>query len=295
MPSVSIVIITYKRHREVLDAIKSIQDDAGYEEIVIIDNDPKSDLQKKLPPNLSIRYYLQDENWGVAGGRNKGIEASRGDILLFLDDDAVFASENVLATVHDYFESDPLLACLTFKIENYYSRQVLPKEFPHPDVSKVDQELFVSYFLGGACAIRRTAIEEVGQFMNLQYGGEELELAFRLINKGYNLKYTPRILVLHKAAAGGRFHNGRYIYLALRNRMKILSTHMPMPYLLVNISLWSAVWLVRAGKSRVLNDYFRGLADGIKDMIEIFQTGKRKPLHKSALVYMKKNGGRLWF
>ena len=115
MPSVSIVIITYKRHREVLDAIKSIQDDAGYEEIVIIDNDPKSDLQKKLPPNLSIRYYLQDENWGVAGGRNKGIEASRGDILLFLDDDAVFASENVLATVHDYFESDPLLACLTFK------------------------------------------------------------------------------------------------------------------------------------------------------------------------------------
>jgi GT2 family glycosyltransferase len=295
MLSSSVIIITYKRHNELLEAVRSIISEPDYDEIIIIDNDPFSELMGKLPWKDSIKYFLQDRNYGVAGGRNKGIEEAQGDILVFLDDDAVFSSSNVLKTSREYFENNINLACLAFRIENYYSRKIVPMEFPHPDTNKADQETFISYFLGGACALRRSALDHVGPFMDLQYGGEELELSFRLIKAGYFLLYTPRVLVLHKASSSGRFHSGRYIYLSVRNRMQILSAHLPLRYLSVNTVLWTLVWFVRAVKLKAIKDFLKGLQEGLKVTAANFRSGHRAPLSGDALNYLKQNGGRLWF
>ncbi len=295
MPSISVVIITYKRHVEVLDAIASIAGDPNYDEIVVIDNDPLSDLVHKLPKDTTIKYFLQKENSGVAGGRNAGINCATGDILVFLDDDAIFFSDKVLAITRKYFERDAKLACLAYRIENYYSRKIVPMEFPHPDTRKADAEMYGSYFLGGACALRRSALEKVGLFMDLQYGGEELELSFRLIKAGYRLLYTPKVLVLHKASGGGRFDSGRYIYLSVRNRMKLLSRHLPLRHLLVNISLWNVVWFLRAAKSRALQSYFMGLKAGLREMAANIRDEHRQVLNEEAINYIKRHGGRLWF
>jgi hypothetical protein len=56
----------------------------------------------------------------------------------------------------------------------------------------------VALFLGGACAIRRDAYEQVGgYFTDLFYGHEELELCWRLVDAGWKIRYLADVEVYH--------------------------------------------------------------------------------------------------
>src|SRR5260370_5597957 len=82
----------------------------------------------------------------------------------------------------------------------------------------------VTTFLGGACAIRRSAYLEAGGLPDLFfYGHEETDLAWRLMDRGYRLGYDPTAPLCHHKLpnpphAAFRRQDGRHrVLLALRN------------------------------------------------------------------------------
>ncbi len=291
--NISVIIITYKRHNDVLEAVHSVLNQAGHFETIVIDNDPQSTLYSLLPIQNDLKYYRMRENRGVAGGRNAGIKHANGDVFLFLDDDAVMATENALLKIKKYLKEHGKIGCLAFRIENYYSRQVNAKEFPHPDSRLVDKTMKVSYFLGGANAIRKSVFDKTGPFMDLMYWGEELELSFRMIKNGFEILYTPDIVVYHKASLTGRFTQKKQLYYCFRNRFYVLTPHLPLRYLLINLTLWSGYWFIQAIKMFALKEYFFALKDGIQKGGELYKN-HRNPISERALHYLKKHGGRLW-
>jgi len=85
---ISVIIPTHNRAHILERALRSVQAQ-GLEpfEIIVVDDgstDETPDLVGRLFPDI---HYIWQENQGVSNARNRGIEASKGDWLAFLDSD----------------------------------------------------------------------------------------------------------------------------------------------------------------------------------------------------------------
>src|ERR1700760_2165513 len=100
-PPVSVIITTYLKSRWewLTETINSAQDQIvpALEIIVVVDHNQElqDDISREFPgvicvPNIGDR--------GVSGARNSGVKASRGEVVAFLDDDAI-ATPDWLATL----------------------------------------------------------------------------------------------------------------------------------------------------------------------------------------------------
>ena len=66
-----------------------------------------------LPPVPDdVKTVRLPQNLGVAGGRNAGVTASSGDIVMFLDDDGWFSDPGIAKHVAARFAADDKLAVL---------------------------------------------------------------------------------------------------------------------------------------------------------------------------------------
>jgi hypothetical protein len=87
MPRASIIIATHSRPHLVTNAVESARASGRDVEIVVVD-DASSDETASVCKKISgINYVRVDRNQRVAGARNVGLVASRGEYLSFLDDD----------------------------------------------------------------------------------------------------------------------------------------------------------------------------------------------------------------
>ena len=87
MPRASIIIATHSRPQQLPRAVESARAAGREVEIVVVD-DASSDETAEVCRGLSgINYVRLDRNQRVAGARNVGLVASRGEYLSFLDDD----------------------------------------------------------------------------------------------------------------------------------------------------------------------------------------------------------------
>lgn len=95
-PRVSVVIPTHNSARYLDDAIQSVlaQDYADFELLVVDDastDDTADHVARYRDPR--VRYLRNDTQRGIAGARNRGIDAARGEFIASLDgDDRAYAS-----------------------------------------------------------------------------------------------------------------------------------------------------------------------------------------------------------
>src|SRR5207237_522959 len=129
-------------------------------------------------------------------------EAS-GEAFFVLDDDAYFEGVDALARVSAIFETRPKTAIVSARVVDHkYSTARLLTPFPRhrrrQSPTIVDQAQLVSYFLGGAHAMRRALFESIGGYhADFVYGEEELDLSYRTIQAGHEIYYAPDIVVHH--------------------------------------------------------------------------------------------------
>jgi GT2 family glycosyltransferase len=212
----------------------------------------------------NVRVLDLPINLGVPGGRNSGVNCTDEELVGFLDDDAELHGD--ADGVRKAFESDPRLGAVALRLvdeDGVTARRHIPKAGGRaPDVSGE-----VAYFLGGACAIRRSAYEEVGgYFTELFYGHEEIELSWRLVDAGWSIRYLADVEVFHPRTeisrhAGGWFMTGR-------NRVWIARRTLPWPIALLHVAFWLVVGAARAPKGDCRAGYLRGWRSGWRDRIE---------------------------
>lgn len=115
----SIIIPVYNSEKYIINALKSVLDQKGSIEIIIID-DGSYDSTEKIVSNFIEHYklhniisYYKIPHQGVAVARNVGISKCRGDYLLFLDSDDEFFPNTLLA-IDNYLKLHPvdLLKCV---------------------------------------------------------------------------------------------------------------------------------------------------------------------------------------
>lgn len=114
---------------------------------------------------------------------------------------------------------------------------------------------------GGACAIRRTAWEEVGGFReDLFMYYEDTDLSYRLRRAGWSIRFVREAVVLHEHAASSGADSPMFVRVNARNRLLVAGEHAPWPVLARAVAR-SGVRLARSGPRSAAG---RGVLEGLR-------------------------------
>ena len=201
-PTVSVLICTRDRRADVERALASLRA-AGVErdgvEIVVVEEtaDPQ--------PIPGVRYVaLPPEGRGFAHVRNRAVDAAKGSLLVFVDDDCEVARgwlDALLAPMADPAVAGTAGAVLVRDCNALgYAESILG--FPGGGLRYLDAargRVMPTTFLSTCnCVYRRTAVEAVGGFPALaSLGGEDSLLAER-VSARWPCRYAPGAVVYHK-------------------------------------------------------------------------------------------------
>jgi GT2 family glycosyltransferase len=266
----SIVILTMGNRPAELDrAIESTAPlRAGGAEVVLVGNggDPPA-----APQDVTVVQL--ERNAGVAGGRNAGVRACAGDVLLFLDDDGWYPEPAALGEhVTARFAADPALAVLSFRVTDPGGGPGGRWHVPRLRAGDPDRSSEVTTFAGGACAIRRSAYLEAGGLPDaFFFAHEETDLSWRLIDLGYRIEYDADAVVCHPPEPNKR-HEFWYRQDG-RNRVLLVRRNLPWPLAFGYLADWSLITLLRERSPGALRAWFGGFAEGWR-----MDTGGRRPI-----------------
>jgi GT2 family glycosyltransferase len=223
----------------------------------------------KLPDGLVDSDLALERNVGIPEGRNLGAAATDAPILLFLDDDARLLGEASLAAIVRDFETDPQLGVLGMRLVDEQGG-TSRRHVPRLGRGRADQPGEVTSFPGGACCIRAAALGEVGGFYgDYFYAMEETDLAWRLLDRGWTIRYAPEHVVFHPRTQPSRHPEAAWR--TARNRTWLAYRLLPLPLTPVYLLNWLLITLAR--RSAPLGEYVRGVGDGWRTRV-----GPRRPL-----------------
>jgi GT2 family glycosyltransferase len=170
-------------------------------EIVIVDDASEDDTEAVVKgfaaPN--IVYFRQEKRTAAAGARNRAIGLAKGQLLLFVDDDALVRSDFVaehLATHRRYPHSvvaGPIVECTEPPAEADPAPGWWLGRHSNP-------------FPTGNASVAKSAVLEAGGFDEgfTAYGWEDPEMYRRLIRTGVKRRYNWRAPIWHYKPATHR-------------------------------------------------------------------------------------------
>lgn len=293
-PRVSFIVVTHARARWLSGALASIQrQTTDSREIVVVVNGPDPGTEQALRAcGPEIHATILDHNRGVGGGRNAGIALARGEILFFLDDDAELRDPDTVARMLTHFERDPDLGVVGILVIDAAMGAIERRCIPFRNKRVPPGPTAACYFAGGACAIRRGVFDRVGLYdESLFYGGEELDLSYRLLEAGFHILFDPSVTVLHHAAAGRSESFALYFF--ARNRPWVALRHLPLLCCVTHIVGWWAWSLAQGFWKRAMTVALRGMRDCMVGIPS--RWGERRPISGPTRRFLARNNGRLWF
>jgi GT2 family glycosyltransferase len=205
-----------------------------------------------------------ETNLGVPGGRHLGLASTTAPFIGFLDDDARLRPGAVEAAMRAFAAPDVAVVCCRLTDDD---GQTSRRHVPRLGSRGVGRAGSVATFLGGACIIRREAYEQAGGYWpELFYGHEELDLAWRLIDRGWRIEYVPESQVYHPRTEISRHQQGWS--LTGRNRVAIARRNLPWPVAIVHTSTWLLIGIIRAPSAETRRGYVSGWRKGWRMPVE---------------------------
>ncbi|AZQ33728.1 glycosyltransferase family 2 protein [Streptomyces cyaneochromogenes] len=199
-PDISVVICVYTEDRweDILAAVSSVraQSYPALETLLVVDhNEALLDrLTKEYKEAADVRVLANAGPRGLSAGRNTGIASSYGEVIAFLDDDAVAERDWLRHFAAGY--ADPRVMAVGGRTEPIWASGRRPHWFPEEFDWVVgctyrglpSGRVKVRNVLGGNASFRRTAFDFAGGFATgigrdgdrLPLGCEETELCIRL-------------------------------------------------------------------------------------------------------------------
>lgn len=223
----SIIICTYNRAKILEICLNSVanlakNDNFDYE-VLIIDNNSTDDTKKTTEDLISTfpddrqsgwAYHLETKQ-GLSHARNRGIAESRGDWLIFLDDECDVRADWLMRLQRIMDRENPVMLGGPYRGKflpgvdrSRYAKGYLERYGDSYHLRDAWQERWLSKpgLSGGNMAIRRDLLEELGSFDpafgmsggKLRYG-EETDLQLRILARHpvHSIYYSPDLELIH--------------------------------------------------------------------------------------------------
>ncbi len=219
--SVVICVYTEERWEDIRAAVESVrrQSRAAHELILVVDHNPE--LHRRLKETYPDAIVVENaEERGLSGGKNTGTRIATGDVVAYLDDDAV-AEPGWLAALEDAL-AEPMVVGVGGRTDPLWATGRRPRWFPE----EFDWTVGCTYrgmptvrapirnVMGGNAAFRREVVGAVGGFhsgigrsvqgrKSRPLGCEETEFCIRLAQRrpGSVMVFEPQAVIGHKVPA----------------------------------------------------------------------------------------------
>jgi cellulose synthase/poly-beta-1,6-N-acetylglucosamine synthase-like glycosyltransferase len=216
-PTFSVIICTHDRGQELERCLDGIsRQNYSYFDVLVVDSAPQDAVAFEIARRWGVLYVMEPKV-GLSRARNLGVRVSTGEIVAFLDDDAV-PDPNWLQNLAAEFK-DPQVAAVAGRIQELRSTDEPPNEvgeFYSLDClgdqrRRVDRENLQWFEIanfggigqGSNMAFRRSGLHSwpgfehrLGRGSRIS-GSEEHYAFFRLIERGHRVVYAPDASVYH--------------------------------------------------------------------------------------------------
>lgn len=219
LPTATVAICTRDRAEDLQRCLAGLQKvlEIGREsasEVLVVDSASSSPETRRVAESFPGIRYLRLERKGLNVARNAAMRAAGGEIVVFIDDDAVPDTDWLNA--HRSAFAHPLTMVSTgltlpleleseaqeqFEAVSSFSRGFVPRRYDHRNMHPLTAGRAGA---GVNMALRRTVVDLVGPFDDAldagtpTHSGGESELMARIIAGGYRIVYTPSALNWHR-------------------------------------------------------------------------------------------------
>lgn len=201
MPFFSIIIPTYNRAVQIVQALQSLLNQEFKDfEIVVVDDGSEDNTQlvvEKFSQQYSFIKYEKQINKGVCAARNTGAKLADGNYLLFLDsDDAV--DKRWLSDFYELLNKEKydVVFCNMKEINEGGNVKWVDASNPYQNIKKKGK------YIAGMFAIRAELFNEVGMYDELIKYGENTELGIRLRMREVSMGFVNQYNFIYNKSEG---------------------------------------------------------------------------------------------
>jgi len=221
-------------------------------ELVVADNGSTDEslevLAKEFP---SVKTIVLDKNYGFAEGYNKAIERIDSQYVVLLNSD-VETPEGWLEPLVAYLDAHPEVAAVQPKVRSWRNRAYFEHAgaaggyltwlgYPYcrgrklwkveEDKGQYDTIVHIDWTTGACMCVRTEVYKECGGLDGSFFAHmEEIDLCWRMRNKGWLLACVPQSVVYHLGGGSLSYDNPRKNYLNHRNNLLMIYKNRKHPY-----------------------------------------------------------------
>ena len=246
---IAVVILNWNGVKLLEQFLPSVVQYSSEATVFVADNASTDDSISFVKANFpTVQIIQNDYNFGFAQGYNEALKNVDADIFALVNSD-IEVTPNWLQPIITLFESEPNTAIIQPKIRDFKNKDFFEyagaaggfmDQYGYPfcrgrifetlekDTQQYNDDLTIFWASGACFFVRSTVYKELNGFdADFFAHQEEIDLCWRAINKGHQIKYTSKTTVYHLGGATLAQGNPQKTYLNFRNSLLMLLKNLP--------------------------------------------------------------------
>jgi len=200
----SIIIPAYNRRRRLEGTLRALEDldyPRNAFEVILVDDGSEDGTGRFFQQrSYSFQFHClrHSVNRGRSAARNSGVRKASGRIVVFLDDDMQTVPEFLRQHLNHYRDGERTVVLGNVHRAPEVPATALVRYLDSRGVQKLgpDDPIPFRYFSAGNVSMTRAFLVQAGLFDERfrSFGGEDLELGFRLAHNGARFVFSPNAL-----------------------------------------------------------------------------------------------------
>lgn len=262
---VSVIIVHYQVKdllRNCILSIKKYFQGFEYEIIVVDNNSPDSTWKSLISEFPEVNFLALDKNYGFSKANNIGVKSAKGEYVYILNPDTEIEGD-YFQEILDFADNQEKFGALGLRMHNLKGEFLPESKRSVPALINSFEKLFTTFnnnsktyyrndvdefgiaeveiMTGANLLLKRSVYEEVGGFDERYFMyGEDIDLCYTILRKGYKNFYYGKYSLLHYKGEStvkdkvylNRFFGAMNIFIG-----KYYKRQKPFQYLLMKIGL----------------------------------------------------------
>ncbi len=305
---IAVVILNWNGKKHLQHFLPSVvKNTPSYIDIVVADNGSTDDsiaFVKTNYPNIIITQ--NEKNGGFAKGYNDALKQIKADIYILLNSD-VEVSENWINPLIERLNSSDKIAACQPKILSYIEKSKFEHagaaggfidkfgfafcrgrifDFNETDNLQYNQSSEIFWATGACLAIKADLYHQLNGFDEDFFAHmEEIDLCWRLKNKGYQIWYEANSSVFHLGGGTLNYNSPQKIFLNFRNNLFLITKNKASKFIFLDLFIRLVLDGI-AGIFFLVNGNFNGIIAVLKAHFA-FYASLNKMLHKRKQLMQK--------